>query len=53
MTTTTFTTRIDLGLKRRLEQVAERDKRSASFIANQATLSAKVTSLGTFSNPLW
>lgn len=36
MTTTTFTTRIDLGLKRRLEQIAERDKRSASFVANQA-----------------
>jgi predicted transcriptional regulator len=36
MATTTFTTRIDLGLKRRLEQLAERDKRSASFVANLA-----------------
>jgi predicted transcriptional regulator len=36
MTTTTFTTRIDLGLKKRLEQLAQRDKRSASFVANQA-----------------
>jgi predicted transcriptional regulator len=36
MTTTTFTTRIDLGLKKRLEQLAERDRRSASFVANQA-----------------
>jgi predicted transcriptional regulator len=36
MTTTTFTTRIDLDLKKRLEQVAIRDKRSASFVANLA-----------------
>jgi len=36
MTTTTFTTRIELGLKKRLEQLAERDKRSASFVANLA-----------------
>lgn len=36
MTTTTFTTLIDLGLKKRLEQLATRDKRSASFVANQA-----------------
>ena len=36
MTTTTFTTRIDLGLKKRLEQLAARDKRSASFVANLA-----------------
>jgi predicted transcriptional regulator len=36
MTTTTFTTRIDVGLKKRLEQLAERDKRSASYVANQA-----------------
>lgn len=36
MTTTTFTTRIDLELKKRLEQLASRDKRSASFVANQA-----------------
>lgn len=36
MTTTTFTTRIDLDLKKRLEQLAERDKRSASYVANLA-----------------
>lgn len=36
MATTTFTTRIDVGLKARLQQIAETDKRSASFIANQA-----------------
>lgn len=36
MTTTTFTTRIDLGLKKRLEQLAARDKRSASYVANLA-----------------
>lgn len=36
MATTTFTTRIDLGLKQRLEQLAARDKRSASYIANLA-----------------
>lgn len=36
MSTTTFTTRIDLGLKKRLEQLAARDKRSASFVANLA-----------------
>jgi predicted transcriptional regulator len=36
MATTTFTTRIDLGLKKRLEQLAVRDKRSASFVANLA-----------------
>jgi predicted transcriptional regulator len=36
MTTTTFTTRIDLGLKKRLEQLAALDKRSASFVANLA-----------------
>jgi predicted transcriptional regulator len=36
MTTTTFTTRIDQGLKQRLEKVAARDKRSASFMANLA-----------------
>jgi predicted transcriptional regulator len=36
MTTTTFTTRIDLDLKKRLEQLALRDKRSASYVANLA-----------------
>jgi predicted transcriptional regulator len=36
MATTTFTTRIDIGLKKRLEQLAARDKRSASFVANLA-----------------
>jgi predicted transcriptional regulator len=36
VTTTTFTTRIDLELKKRLEQVAARDKRSASYVANLA-----------------
>ncbi len=36
MTTTTFTTRIDLGLKKRLEQLAARDRRSASYVANLA-----------------
>jgi predicted transcriptional regulator len=36
MTTTTFTTRINLDLKKRLEQVADRDKRSASYMANLA-----------------
>jgi predicted transcriptional regulator len=36
MTTTTFTTRIDLDLKKRLEQLAARDRRSASFVANLA-----------------
>jgi predicted transcriptional regulator len=34
--TTTFTTRIDIGLKKRLEQLAARDKRSASYVANLA-----------------
>jgi predicted transcriptional regulator len=36
MTTTTFTTRMDLGLKKRLELLAARDKRSASYVANLA-----------------
>jgi predicted transcriptional regulator len=36
MATTTFTTRIDLGLKKRLEQLAARDNRSASYVANLA-----------------
>jgi predicted transcriptional regulator len=36
MATTAFTTRIDVGLKKRLEQLAARDKRSASFAANLA-----------------
>ena len=36
MTTTTFTTRLDVGLKTRLQRIAEQDRRSASFMANQA-----------------
>lgn len=36
MATSTFTTRIDADLKERLQQVARRERRSASFIANQA-----------------
>lgn len=36
MTTTTFTTRLDVGLKSRLQRIAEQDRRSASFMANQA-----------------
>ena len=36
MTTTTFTTRLDVGLKSRLQKIAEQDRRSASFMANQA-----------------
>jgi predicted transcriptional regulator len=36
MATPTFTTRIDQGLKQRLELLAARDKRSASFVANLA-----------------
>jgi predicted transcriptional regulator len=34
--TTSFTTRIDSDLKERLEQIAQRDNRSASYIANLA-----------------
>jgi predicted transcriptional regulator len=36
MATTTFTTRIDIDLKQRLEQLAVREKRSASYVANLA-----------------
>lgn len=36
MPTSTFTTRIDIGLKERLQTIAQQDRRSASFIANQA-----------------
>ena len=36
MATTTFTTRIDIDLKQRLEQLAAREKRSASYVANLA-----------------
>ena len=36
MATTTFTTRIDAKLKTRLQRIARADRRSASFIANQA-----------------
>lgn len=38
MPTSTFTTRIDVGLKDRLQQIARYDRRSASFVANQAIL---------------
>ena len=36
MATTSFTTRIDADLKLELERIARSDKRSASFMANQA-----------------
>ncbi len=36
MPTTSFTTRIDADLKARLEEVARRDGRSASYVANLA-----------------
>lgn len=36
MATSTFTTRIDSALKAELERIARAEKRSASFIANQA-----------------
>lgn len=36
MGTTTFTTRIDANLKKRLEQVAKYEDRSASYLANKA-----------------
>ena len=36
MATSTFTTRIDSELKAELERIARAEKRSASFIANQA-----------------
>ena len=37
--TSTFTTRIDSNLKARLEQIAQFEDRSASYIANQAIAS--------------
>ena len=36
MPTTTFTTRLDVDLKARLQKIAEYDRRSASYMANQA-----------------
>ena len=36
MATTSFTTRIDADLKSELERIARPEKRSASFMANQA-----------------
>lgn len=36
MATSTFTTRIDVDLKERLQKIARLDRRSASFMANQA-----------------
>ena len=36
MATTSFTTRIDTGLKAELEEIARMENRSASFMANQA-----------------
>ncbi len=36
MPTSTFTTRIDNDLKARLQKIAQYDRRSASFMANQA-----------------
>ena len=36
MPTTTFSTRIDADLKQRLEQIAQYEDRSASYLANQA-----------------
>lgn len=38
MTTATFTTRMDPDLKQRLQKIADYDRRSASFVANQAIL---------------
>lgn len=38
MTTATFTTRMDADLKQRLQKIADYDRRSASFVANQAIL---------------
>lgn len=38
MPTSTFTTRIDVDLKERLQKIAQYDRRSASFVANQAIL---------------
>ena len=34
MPTTTFTTRLDVDLKERLQKIAQYDRRSASFMAN-------------------
>ena len=36
MSTSTFTTRIDADLKKRLQKLARLERRSASFMANQA-----------------
>ena len=36
MPTSTFTTRIDVNLKERLQTIARQEQRSASFMANQA-----------------
>jgi predicted transcriptional regulator len=36
MPTSTFTTRIDVNLKERLQTIARQEHRSASFMANQA-----------------
>lgn len=36
MPTSTFTTRIDADLKERLQAIARQERRSASFMANQA-----------------
>lgn len=36
MPTTTFTTRIDIDLKSKLEHIAKLEDRSASYMANQA-----------------
>lgn len=36
MTTTTFTTRLDTNVKSTLETIARHEKRSASYLANQA-----------------
>jgi len=38
MPTATFTTRMDVDLKERLQKIAGYDRRSASFVANQAIL---------------
>ena len=38
MPTATFTTRMDVDLKERLQKIASYDRRSASFMANQAIL---------------
>ena len=38
MATATFTTRLDVDVKKRLQKIAEYDRRSASFMANQAIM---------------